>query len=221
MRSAMMLRWISLVPPMIEFARVDSSPRIHRPRSEPASPPEHEERLGPEHVGGGLVRCVGSGPPRTASRCSTPRRSPRPARAGRACARCGGGRSRRRSTTARVAGARPRVAARDPERGTPSTTRRSRLSCSTCSRQMNDAPRSLASVVLATRQPLVLRTDEILDRHLDVVEEDLVELVLAGQLAERAHVDAVGVHRDREHRDALCAAAPRGRSARVRFPCRR
>ena len=32
-RSAMMLRWISLVPPMIEFARVDSRPRAHRPRS--------------------------------------------------------------------------------------------------------------------------------------------------------------------------------------------
>ena len=32
-RSPMMLRWISLVPPMIELARVASRPRTHRPSS--------------------------------------------------------------------------------------------------------------------------------------------------------------------------------------------
>ena len=37
----------------------------------------------------------------------------------------------------------------------------------------------------------------------DVVEEDLVEVGLAGDLAQRAHRHALGVHRDDEHRQAL------------------
>ena len=49
---------------------------------------------------------------------------------------------------------------------------------------------------------LVLRTDEVLDRDLDVVEEDLVELALTGDLAQRTDLDALRRHRDREHRDA-------------------
>ena len=48
---------------------------------------------------------------------------------------------------------------------------------------------------------LVLGADEVLDRDLDPVEEDLVELALAGDLAQRTDVDALRRHRDREHRD--------------------
>ncbi len=86
---------------------------------------------------------------------------------------------------------------------TSSRRRSIATSCSTCSFQTNVAPRSLASVVLATRHPSCSRADEVLDRDLDVVEEDLVELALPGDLAQRSDLHALGVHRDREHRDAL------------------
>ena len=65
------------------------------------------------------------------------------------------------------------------------------------------APRSLASVVFGDPPAFVLRADEVLDRHLDLVEEDLVELALTGHLAQRADLDALRRHRDRQHRDPL------------------
>ena len=86
---------------------------------------------------------------------------------------------------------------------------------------MNDAPRSLASVVLATRQPSCSGPMRFSTGTVDVVEEDLVELVLAGHLAQRTHVDALGVHRDREHRDPLVRRRAAGRCAPARCPCRR
>ena len=51
----MMLRWISLVPPMIELARDASSPSAHRPSSTACVVVGHEQRVGPEHRDRGLV----------------------------------------------------------------------------------------------------------------------------------------------------------------------
>ena len=42
--------------------------------------------------------------------------------------------------------------------------------------------------------------DDVLERHLDAAQEDLVELRLAGDLGQRPHVDARGVHVDDEVR---------------------
>src|SRR5205823_9987696 len=50
---------------------------------------------------------------------------------------------------------------------------------------------------------LVLRSDDVLDRHLDVVEKSLVELTVTGHLPEGPHVNAFGCHGDGEHGDAL------------------
>ena len=57
-------------------------------------------------------------------------------------------------------------------------------------------PRSCSSVVIATCQPSTLLAEPVRDRHLDVVEEDLVELGLAGDLAQRPHLDAGRAHVD-------------------------
>ena len=130
------------------------------------------------------------------------RRSPRRARAARACAGCAGGRARPRSTTARAAGARPgRRAARG--RAHVFDRRSIATSCSTCSFQTNEAPRSLASVVFATRQPSCSGPMRCSTGTSTLVEEDLVELALAGDLAQRADLDALRRHRDRQHRDPL------------------
>ena len=215
----MMLRWISLVPPMIELARVVSRPRAQRPRRR-AVVVGVEQRAGPSTSTAVSYEPLARRRPRTASRCSTPRRSPRRVRAGRACARCAAGRSRRRSTTARAAGARAgRRAAALPR--TPSIRRS--IASFEQHLLLPDERRAALVGERRVRDPpaLVLGADEVLDRHLDVVEEHLVELVLAGHLAQRAHVDARRVHRDREHRDALVRAARRGRCARARCPCRR
>ena len=63
--------------------------------------------------------------------------------------------------------------------------------------------RSNISVVSAVPQPpFDGPDDQVLVEH-DVVEEDLVELGVAGDLAQAAHRDALGVHRHDEHRQAL------------------
>ena len=77
------------------------------------------------------------------------------------------------SSTPRV-GARPRSADPSRARGAPAPSTRT------------SAPRSLASVVFVTRQPSCSGPMQVLDRDLDVVEEDLVELALARDLAQRA-----------------------------------
>ena len=51
--------------------------------------------------------------------------------------------------------------------------------------------------------PAVLGADAVFHRHLDRVEEDLVELALARDLTQRADLHALRRHRDREHGDAL------------------
>ena len=185
----MMLRWISLVPPMIELARdvqqperppsaVDGVVVVGHRAARRARAPRSRSR-----------RAAGSCPPRTASRCSTRRRSPRRARGARACARCAGGRSRRRSTTARAAAAR---AGRRAGRGA------AHASVELVHRQLVQhllLPHERRAALVGERRvrdppALVLGADEVLDRHLDVVEEDLVELALAGDLAQRADLDA-------------------------------
>ena len=217
----MMLRWISLVPPMIELARVASRPRAQRPPSTAPASSAREQRAGPEHGDRGLVEPLAHARPRTASRCSTPRRSPRRARAGRACARCAAGRSRRRSTTARAAGARAGRRASPRARARLASAARSRPRWSTCSFQTNDAPRSLASVVFATRQPSFSGPMRFSTGTSTSSRKTSLNSLLAGHLAQRPHVDARRVHRDREHRDALVRRARRDRCARARCPCRR
>src|SRR5436309_10944334 len=61
------------------------------------------------------------------------------------------------------------------------------------------APNEAAAALVGkdrVRHPpaLVLRTDEVLDGDLDLVEEDLVELAVTGHLAQRTDVDTLRVH---------------------------
>ena len=70
-------------------------------------------------------------------------------------------------------------------------------------------PRSCSSVVIATCQPPPISPSDVLDRHLDVREEDLVELGLAGDLAQRPHLDAGRVHVDEQVRQPGVALAVR------------
>ena len=63
-------------------------------------------------------------------------------------------------------------------------------------------PRSCASVVFATAQPWCSAADEVVVGHEHLVEEDLVELGVAGDLHERADLDARRLHVDDEVRDA-------------------
>src|SRR5262245_4378724 len=53
------------------------------------------------------------------------------------------------------------------------------------------------------RPAFVELSDEVLDWHANVVEEDLVELGLAGDLAQRPHRDARRLHVDQQEADAL------------------
>ena len=66
--------------------------------------------------------------------------------------------------------------------------RHARCSCRACWSAI--ATRSLASVVRASRQPSPGSPDQAVVGHEHVVEEDLVEQRLAGDLAQRADVDA-------------------------------
>ena len=55
-------------------------------------------------------------------------------------------------------------------------------------------PRSCSSVVIATCQPPPISPSTFSCGHLDVREEDLVELRLAGDLAQRPHLDPGRLH---------------------------
>ena len=63
--------------------------------------------------------------------------------------------------------------------------------------------RSNISVVMPTPQPPSTGADLGARLEVDVVEEDLVEVGLAGDLAQRPDGHALGVHRHDEHRQAL------------------
>ena len=104
-RSPTTLRWISLVPPWIELARVASSPCTHRPPSSACGSPAVSSASGPDRHRGG-VHALARARPRTASPGSTPTRARPPAPSGRACARCGAGTAPRRSRRVRAAGGR-------------------------------------------------------------------------------------------------------------------
>jgi len=60
--------------------------------------------------------------------------------------------------------------------------------------------------------------EQVLRRHRDVGEEDLVELRLAGDLAQRPDLDAGTLHVDDEVREALVLIARRGASAEEDAP---
>ena len=70
-------------------------------------------------------------------------------------------------------------------------------------RRGRSSTRSNISVVSATPQPPSTGPTSLPGVERDVVEEDLVEVRLAGDLAQRADRHALGVHRDDEHRQAL------------------
>ena len=67
--------------------------------------------------------------------------------------------------------------------------------------------------VAAVAQQVLLGDDH-------VVEEELTELGVAGDLRHRAHVDAVGLHVDDQHRDALVLGAVRLRARENAAPAR-
>ena len=155
--------------------------------------------------------------PRTASRGSTPRRSPRRGRAARGCARCAGGTARRRSTRRRGAGARP---------GRRSSPRARHARDELRDRELvqhllaPDERRAALVGERGVRDPpaLVLRADQVVGRDRDVVEEHLVELVLT-----RSSAAAGGRRRPARpsgSRASRCpgAAARRGRCAPARSP---
>ncbi len=71
------------------------------------------------------------------------------------------------------------------------------------SRLVAIATRSLASVVRASFQPSSDLADQAVVGHEHVVQEHLVEHRVAGELAQRPHVDAGGLHVDEEVADAL------------------
>jgi len=60
--------------------------------------------------------------------------------------------------------------------------------------------------------------EQVLFRHRDVGEEDLVELRLAGDLAQRPDLDTGTLHVDDEIREALVLLARRGASAEEDAP---
>ena len=72
-------------------------------------------------------------------------------------------------------------------------------------------PRSCSSVVIATCQPPPTSPSTFSTGHLDAGEEDLVELRLAGDLAQRPHLDAGRLHVDDQVREP--GVALRGRIA--------
>ena len=64
------------------------------------------------------------------------------------------------------------------------------------------------------------RADHAVVGHEDVVDEDLVEQRVAGDLAQRADVDALGLHVDEEVRDALVVRGIRVRAGEADAPIR-
>ena len=147
---------------------------------------------------------------------SGPSSSPRASRVERA-PRCAGGRSRRRSTTSCEPLAHDRVG--EPTAGGARLDQAldrdlvqhlllpdERRAALVGERRVGDAP------------ALVLGTDEVLDRDLDVVEEHLVELALAGDLAQRADLDAGRASSGSRASRSPCAAARPDRCAPARSP---
>ena len=219
MRSPMMLRWISLVPPMIELARVDSRPRAQRPPSIAPASSAHEQRAGAEHVGRGLVEPLARAGPEQLHDARLRADLLAPLEPG----------ERARVVQAEDLDVDPRLREPLAHARVGRAPARAHASASALDRGLEqhlllpDERRAALVGERRVRDPptLVLRTDEVLDRHLDVVEEHLVELVLAGHLAERAHVDALARPSGSRASRSPCARARPGRCARARCPCRR
>ena len=87
-------------------------------------------------------------------------------------------------------------------------------------RHAGDAGAFVAEQELGVGPALVLLADPVLDRHFDVVEEDLVDLVRAVEHDDRPHGDARRLHVDQQERDALLLLAS-DRCARGRRSSRR
>ncbi len=193
----MTLRWISLVPPAMDRARL------------PRKPPVHD----------GAVALAGDARPGRAAPGPPPARAAR-ARRRAACARWPRGRADRRRAPAawcarRAWRWRGRSATSPPSRSATSGVVEPPRALGQVEQRPrrpgpNDEPdaidtRSLASVVRAHSQPSVGPADQAVVGHEHVVEEDLVEHRHAGELAQRPDVDARRRHVDHEAADALVA----------------
>src|SRR5262245_17498488 len=150
-RSPMMLRWISLVPPWIELARDASIWWIHRPWSTACSSSGPSSASGPSTATAVSANRWLMPAQNSFTRLdSAPTSSPRSSRV-----------SVRSLCRRKISMSIQTLASRCRTRGSAVRSRRvhdldstsNATSWSTCSFQMNDAPRSLASVVFATRQP--------------------------------------------------------------------
>ncbi len=197
----MMLRWISLVPPMIDVGARRQEPEHPGPVVDRVVVGRQEQGIAPQHRERGLVQPLAHPRPEQLDQARLraelvaplePSERPLVVEAEDLDVDPG---CRQPLPSARVG----RPAARPAGRGQPldrhlmehlllPDERRAPL---VGQRRVRHAP------------TLVLRTDDVADRDLDVVEEDLVELALTGDLAQRADLDAGRVHGDRQHRDPL------------------
>ena len=66
-----------------------------------------------------------------------------------------------------------------------------------------DARSLVAEQILRVGPPAIFLADEIVERHLHVLEEDFVDLVIFVERDDRTHGDARRLHVDQEERDAL------------------
>ena len=108
----------------------------------------------------------------------------------------------RPATSGRRAAAARRARARRPR----ATARSSHVRSLTC-RGSAAVPRSCPSVYIAIFQPSPRSPSRFSFGHHDVVEEQLAELGVAGDLRHRPHLDARRAHVDDQHRDAAVLRA--------------
>ena len=146
-----------------------------------------------------------------ADRRQVRRRRPRRARPGRPAGPAATRRGRRRPAPRSVAGQRGPAARPTDDR------ERSALHPSPSDEPRPMATRSAASVLRAIRQPSPRRADHAVVGYEHVVQEDLVEHGPAGDLAQRADVDAGECMSTRKYVSPRCLGAP-GRCAPGRSP---
>ena len=194
-RSPMMVRWIWLVPPAMRPAGAASTPSASGPSSRLRAPGD----VGSSH--GDVVEELGD---RRASSASRPRTPRDPA-----------GDPGRWRRGPRHEGARPMRSTLRPTLPRPSTAASSpAIAASRRSREITEAPmcpRSFVSTAMPTPHPPWSGPSRSVAGHGDVGEEHLVELGVAGHLAQRPHLDAGSAHVEQEERDAPVASAPPGR----------
>ena len=199
----MTLRWISFVP-----AKIDDG-LVVEPR--PLPPPSPGLSSAPRHSGAPARArpspcraAAGSSPPVELERRALGPDARRPWRAGTATASCAAGRGGPRRRPRRAAAASAVVV--EARRARAARRSSSSSSWAWITSWRGFVPRSWVSVERRHPPAVVDGADHAVVGHEDVVEEDLVELGLAGGLHERPHLDAGGAHVDREGGDARAAS---------------